>query len=551
MAWKVAGAFISPNGMAQNWKRRPTSGGLLPLLPRHRRHIRYQSSGVLGNFAWSSCSCPPNSGSLRVPPWRGAIVAAGIADGLSSASSDARHMNSPFLKMRNSQASAFGDGRLLTPLAVVPDSGMCLGVTAKEFLQAGCQSGRNGSRPRVLQLVNCGPGLCLGVTAKEFLQAGCQSGRNGSRPRVLQLVNCGPGLERFWLTGVPAPVFVHSFVCVLAVRWSSGMGRRGKREPSEGTEEGEVAGTPQDVVSSGDSRGIKLPGRPLARHHSTADQLTRTHRRMFLKVAVLTLALCVLATAEEDKSQKKRGIFGESLGSGLGLGYSSGLGYGSGLGLGYGSSLGYSSGLGYGSSLGYGSGLGYGSSLGYGSGLGLGYGYGAGVGLAGPVQESVTITRKVPVGVPQPYPVHVQNDVPYPVPHPVAVPVSRPYPVKVAQPVAVPVDRPYPVPVDKPVAVPVPHSVPYPVPHPVAVPVSKPYPVAVPKPYAVPVAQPVVVAKAAPVIAAIGGGYGASYGAGIASYGAGISSYGAGISSYGAGISSYGHSIASLGHSAW
>ncbi|XP_072384566.1 uncharacterized protein [Diabrotica undecimpunctata] len=113
--------------------------------------------------------------------------------------------------------------------------------------------------------------------------------------------------------------------------------------------------------------------------------------------------------------------------------------------------------------------------------------------------KTLTITKKVPYPVPQPYAVPVTKHVPFPVKVPVKVPVDRPYPVIVPKPFPVVVEKPYPVIVNKhvPVPVKVPVKVPVLVPQPVSV--LKPYPVTVHKPYPVKVAVPIVVEKKFPV----------------------------------------------------
>lgn len=139
----------------------------------------------------------------------------------------------------------------------------------------------------------------------------------------------------------------------------------------------------------------------------------------------------------------------------------------------------------------------------------------------------ITIHKKIPVHVPQPYPVHIVKKVLYPVKVPVAVKVDKPYPVHVAKPYPVHVDKPYPVKVVK--NVPVPVSVPYKVAVPVKVPVHipKPFPVAVHKPVPVVVPEINIVKKPVPVfVKADEHGFGGGFGSGIFSGGHGISSFG-------------------------
>lgn len=115
--------------------------------------------------------------------------------------------------------------------------------------------------------------------------------------------------------------------------------------------------------------------------------------------------------------------------------------------------------------------------------------YGGGQGFGG----GHVITNTIPV--PQPFPVHVEQQVPVPV----HVPVDKPYPVHV--------DKPYPVKVEKTVTYKVDKPIPYPVKVPVKIPVIKrvevyvprPYPVPVDRPYPVPVPQTYVVEKKVPV----------------------------------------------------
>ncbi|PSN57978.1 hypothetical protein C0J52_00225 [Blattella germanica] len=146
-------------------------------------------------------------------------------------------------------------------------------------------------------------------------------------------------------------------------------------------------------------------------------------------------------------------------------------------------------------------GLGYGYSHGFDHSLDFGYGeafdhfnYGLGHDLHHhePV-KTITITKKVPYAVPQPYPVEVIKKVPVPVKVAVPVHVPRPYPVHVPKPYPVVIEKKVPYTVEKPVPVPVHVPVKVPVPQPVAVEVPQPYPVAVEKPVAVPVEKPVVV----------------------------------------------------------
>lgn len=115
-----------------------------------------------------------------------------------------------------------------------------------------------------------------------------------------------------------------------------------------------------------------------------------------------------------------------------------------------------------------------------------------GVGAPISIGRHITITNRVAVPVPQPYPVTVHRDVPVPVHHTVQVPVSRPVPVPVA--------KPYPVTVVKHVPYAVEKRVPYPVPHPVPYAVYKPVPVHIAKPVAVPVVKEVPYPVAKPYI---------------------------------------------------
>lgn len=116
-----------------------------------------------------------------------------------------------------------------------------------------------------------------------------------------------------------------------------------------------------------------------------------------------------------------------------------------------------------------------------------------GVGTPITIGRHVTVTNRVAVPVPQPYPVTVYRDVPVPVHHTVQVPVSRPYPVPVAKPYPVTVIKHVPVTVEKRVPYPVPHPVPYAVYKPVAVPIAKPVAVPVVKEVPYPVAKPYAV----------------------------------------------------------
>lgn len=229
---------------------------------------------------------------------------------------------------------------------------------------------------------------------------------------------------------------------------------------------------------------------------------------VFLQVFFALLALSICCRAEES-DKKKRGIFGEAVhgathgGVTLNHGLSHGAAGHSHLALGGPIDLGDSLDFGhdglisnngnyrYGYGDGHGIVVGHGS-LDYGNAYGNGFGYGHGtIDLGHHIHKHITITNKIGIPIPHPYPVHIQKNIPVPVPHPVPIAVDKPYPVHIP--------RPYPVPVDKPVPYTVVKPVPYPVHVTYKVPVNIPVPVAVPKPIAVPVHKPVPVPIPYPV----------------------------------------------------
>lgn len=189
------------------------------------------------------------------------------------------------------------------------------------------------------------------------------------------------------------------------------------------------------------------------------------------------LALSLYCRGEETV-KKKRGIFGEGIHGAHGLLGHSHLALGGPVDLGHHLDLGHSSlSLGHASfhgNYGYGSGhggitLGHRNGLSYGNSYGAGYGYNGAFDLGSYVHKHITVTNKIGVPFPQPYPVHITKDVPVPIPHPVPVPVDTPYAVHIPQ--------PYPVPVEKPVPYTVVNPIPYPVQVPYKVPINIPVPV--------------------------------------------------------------------------
>ncbi|CAH1103915.1 unnamed protein product [Psylliodes chrysocephalus] len=211
---------------------------------------------------------------------------------------------------------------------------------------------------------------------------------------------------------------------------------------------------------------------------------------------VILLFLSVSATLADEKKTTKRGVYGESLGFGVG---SLDLGHGGiysseGAGLIHGGAGLVNGGFGLNNG-------GFGSSISYAP--GIGYDSGA-INLGQSISNHVTVTKKIGIPVPQPYPVTVERKIPYPVYQAVPVPVDRPYAVHVPKPYPVAVEKRIPVPVIKhvPYAVKVPVKVPYAVPYKVAVP--QPYPVHITKHVPVPVHTPVYIKKAVPVVVSSG-----------------------------------------------
>lgn len=195
---------------------------------------------------------------------------------------------------------------------------------------------------------------------------------------------------------------------------------------------------------------------------------------MFLHRLFFQVVLCVVVLARAKEAEKhKRHLFGEA---NFGLHTSGNLFLGGLFGHKHSNLVDAS----YGSKYGHLGGVSYGGNYGY------GYGHHGLIDLGSYVHKHVTITKKIAVPVPQPYPVHIVKKIPVPVPHPVPVPVDKPYPVHVP--------RPYPVPVEKPVPYTVIKPVPVPVKVPIRVPVAVPVPISVPHPVPVAIHKPVPVA---------------------------------------------------------
>ncbi|XP_017773889.1 PREDICTED: uncharacterized protein LOC108560701 [Nicrophorus vespilloides] len=113
--------------------------------------------------------------------------------------------------------------------------------------------------------------------------------------------------------------------------------------------------------------------------------------------------------------------------------------------------------------------------------------------------QVVTVTKEVPVRIPQPYPITVTKQVKVGVPQPYPVHIPKPYPVPVQVKVPVHVPKPYPIKIihQVPVRIPVYVNVPHPVK--VEVPVPRPYPVEVVKHVQVKVPTPVYVKVPVPI----------------------------------------------------